>query len=241
MTARHRIDIRPRPKMDAADLVAAYCACGDYESGPSTRHGAADAGNRHIAAVSVNEAADVLDAGLTWLFDTEQPAGAVCHHLGFSVAPGDRTIGFIPDVRFPIVTMCLAYPERDDHDELTNPLTKHDVTDLAAFLTRRGRVVRDQWNGRGTMTVSMALAGHVHPTLRDAVERYHQGCPEHKTVFCGREDLPCPWFADGNRVLVKPVWPRTRDMHASGVQCTTCRGYATHKIWCDTVDGRGDR
>lgn len=242
MTVRHALTVVPRPKMDAPSLLAATCACGNYASGPSTRNGALTAGSQHVADANVNDAAETLAAGLAWMFDTVQPDGALCHHLGFTMAPGDRYIGFIPDARFPIVTMSLAYPEYDGKGGLTNPLTKQDVTALVGHLTGTGRVFRELWNGRGTETVSIALAGHVHPTLLAAVERYRNGCREHGgSVFCSRQqEPPCSWFADGHRLLVKPSWPRLRDQAVGGDECTTCRGRLAHKAWCDTLDGRGD-
>lgn len=165
------------------------------------------AGAQHVAAAVLNDAAPILDAGLAWLLTTVQPDDtSLCHHLGVYRRTTDRVFGFIPSPTWPIIVMELTDPRHDDHGTLTNPLTAFDVTSLAADLTRRGRTVRDTWNGKGCHTVSVALAGDVHPTLLAAVARYSRGCPEHpdQSVFCRVED--CTWWTR-RTLLLDPVWP----------------------------------
>lgn len=206
-TLRHAITIGPRPKMDARNLVAAVCSCGDYDSGPVSIYQADTSAQQHVAAATVNDARAVIGAGLAWLFDTVQPDGAACFHLGPSRDSGDRLFGFIPSAQWPILTMDLVHPEYDDRGNLTNPLTRHDVDTLWADMKRRGITVRSSWNGKGTHTVSLALAGHVHPTLLAAVETYRRGCPHHGgSVFCGREHA-CTYLADRYALLTGPAWP----------------------------------
>jgi hypothetical protein len=219
VTPRHTLSLVPSPKMDAPGLVAAECACGGYRSGPSTEHGAYADGRQHVAAAVLNDAADILTAGLAWLYDTVQPDDALCHHLGYAGGTVDRMFSFIPHYRWPIIVMRLPGPRYEgDPPRLINPLVKVDVSVLCAEMRRRGRTIAAKWNGKGTHSVSLALDGEVHPTLRAAVSRYCAGCAVHgNTVFCGREQ-GCDWYVTGNARLIKPAWSDTilADPHRIG-------------------------
>lgn len=207
---RHTITVVSRPKMDAPSLVAAVCACGDYTSGPTGTYQADTAGQQHVAAATVNDADAILTAGLTWLFDTAQPPDAICHHLGPSRATADRVFGFIPRCAGggPVVTMCLTHPTYDNRDNLTNPLTRHDVDALWADLKRRGHGIASSWNGKGTHTLSVQLLRPARPGLIVAVDNYARGCPHHSgNVFCGADRNGCTYLDDRMAMLVRPAWP----------------------------------
>lgn len=205
--ARHTVTLVPAPKMDTPTLMSAVCACGRYRSDPHSRNGATVAGLRHVADAVLNDAAPILTAGLAWLIDTVQPAGALTTHHGVGRGTPDRWFRFIPSPTWPIIAMELTHPDRDDRGNLLNPYTKYDVLSLHAALIRRGYTIRSTWNGVGCDTVSVALTGAVHPTLLDAVETYHRGCPDHHTVFCSPGRNGCGWYGNGNRHLVPPAWP----------------------------------
>lgn len=211
ITGRHTLTLVPSPKMDTPDLVAAECACGNYRSGPHTEHGALADGRQHVAMSVLNDAADIITAGLAWLYDTVQPGGALCHHLGFVRGTADRVFHFMPHHRWPILVMELAAPRHEHHGsyQLLNPLVKVDISTLCAQMRARGRTIAAKWNGKGTHTVSLALDGQIHPTLRAAVQRYMDGCPTHNSVFCGNDQDRCAWFTTGESRLIKPAWPAT--------------------------------
>lgn len=212
LPARHTLTLIPAPQTGIPTLLAAVCACG-YVCDPTSRNGAATSGLQHVAAAVIDDAAGILTAGLAWLIGTEQPAEALTTHHGVGRGTGDRRFRFVPSPTWPIIVMELTHPARDQRGNLLNPLTKHDVKALHVDLIRRGQTIRSTWNGVGCDTVSVALGGTVHPTLLDAVETYHRGCPVHHTVFCSPDRNGCDWYATGNRHLVKPAWP---DLEVSG-------------------------
>lgn len=204
---RHTLTLVPSPKMDAQSLMAAVCACGSYTSGPSSRNDAQTSGLQHVAAAVLNDAATILTAGLAWLVDTVQPPGVLTTHHGVGRGTPDRWFRFIPSPTWPILAMSISHPAVDERGNLLNPLTRHDVAALRAALLDRGHTIRSTWNGVGCDTVSVGLGGTTHPTLLDAVETYHRGCPEHRSVFCSPAENGCDWYGQGSRGLVPPTWP----------------------------------
>jgi hypothetical protein len=210
-TPRHTVAIVASPKMDTPSLVAAKCTCGNYRSGPTSESDARQSGRQHVAAAVLNDAWLILTTGLTWLYNTAQPADAVISHHGVYRGTPDRGFRFLPGGyghlgRSPIVTV-EVHPVFNGRGDVTNPLTREDVTALTANLRRRGHTIRETWNGKGRSTVSVALDGTVHPTLTAAVTRYHAACPTHYTVFCYRDG--CTWYADGYARIVEPAWTET--------------------------------
>jgi prevent-host-death family protein len=156
----------------------------------------------------------VLKAGLTWLYETEQPDGAIDQHHGVtSPEVGGRRYRFIPQgdpgIPGPIVVVDVAHPRmlRSPY-RAANPLGgREEVDEVIAALARLGREVVDSWNGNeGNITASLALADAAHDSLLAVVRRYGEGCPDHDgSVFCHGEG--CTWFADGHKLLVRPTWP----------------------------------
>lgn len=79
-----------------------------------------------------------------------------------------------------------------------------------AVVDRYGRLV-DRWNGAvGGKTVSFMVATDTSGVV-DALHRYHEGCPEHNTVFCngwqnGEYNKGCTYMSDALRREVPPNW-----------------------------------
>jgi hypothetical protein len=151
----------------------------------------------------------VLDAGLTWLYDTVQPDDAHQFHLGTSIdLPAyNRYYGFCPDggEHLPTVIINVGKLRFLPGRLQEHPLTPRELDDLAAELERRGFPVRATWNGFPASTGSVGLARPAHPTMVAAVERYHRGCTVHpkRSVFCDCEH----WRAEGARGIgpVRPI------------------------------------
>lgn len=152
-----------------------------------------------------------LAAGLRWLFDTEQPAGAVQQHHGVGLPPvGNRRFGFCPaggDSR-AVVTVAVANVEwrlQRGEQVSANPIRPTELDDLTTELASLGAEVVHTWNGHPGTTGSLALARPAHPSLLAAVDRYRAGCPTHpghgsdKGVFC-----QCGWYAAGNDLVIQP-------------------------------------
>ncbi|MEU9405556.1 hypothetical protein AB0E08_07615 [Streptomyces sp. NPDC048281] len=158
---------------------------------------------------------NALAAGLTWLFETEQPKGAMSSHLGESVRDqdGNRLYRFVPrgsgSGRVPVVVVNVLnkkYGDRSQHSELINGLEADEMDAVAADLEALGYTVIDRWNGApGGESGSLALEGTAHPSLLAAVNLRGDGCTnngdEHQTgsVFCG-----CGWAVTGRQLLIRP-------------------------------------
>lgn len=179
-------------------------------------------GNRKVA----------LTAGLKWLFETEQPEGAMASHHGEDVRDqdGNRRYSFVPrgsrSNRAPVVVVNVLdkkYEERDQYRELANGLDEGEMDAVAADLEALGYTVIDRWNGStGGETGSLALEGSAHPSLLAAVALQQAGCTnkgdEHKTgsVFCG-----CGWAVTGRQQLVRP--DRVEVMLPREGNCPDCK------------------
>jgi len=155
--------------------------------------------------------ADVLEAGLRWLYDTEQPAGAILQHHGASL-PGDgnRRFRFIPagaQHRVVVIVDVADVQWEERGGRAANPLRPGELDELTGGLAALGAEVVETWNGYPGVTGSLALARPAHPTLLAALDRYHRGCPDHpsRSVFCD-----CGWYAAGNTLIVRPEVRATR-------------------------------
>lgn len=150
---------------------------------------------------------DVLTAGLTWLYDTVQPDGAIITHHGTGHRAGPRLrLGFVP-MPDPVIVINIAdaqYGEDLDRT-LKNPLTADEYTEVQILLAELGRPPIDRWNGAGCDSGSFRLTGPIHPTLAAAVEKYRAGCPVHPGPLCSWDG--CPWYPTGNKLIVNPSWP----------------------------------
>lgn len=138
----------------------------------------------------------ILAAGLRWLYETEQPDGAMVFHLGTVLgdSDGSRTYGFVPDgIGRPVVVVKVARQEWKDEGSdrvLANPIGVDELIEVAAELSKLGAKVVHTWNGHPSPTGSLALDQLAHPSLLAAVEKYSAGCPVHpqRSVFCD-----CGW------------------------------------------------
>lgn len=93
------------------------------------------------------------------------------------------------------------------------PFTKDEIDTLRERLVSHGAKLTDEWNGAGLNTASFALASsNVSRSLGRATAMYHEGCPEHDTVFCGgwqasRGEENCTFMPAGFAALVPPSFP----------------------------------
>lgn len=156
----------------------------------------------------------VLAAGLRWIFDTEQPDGAMVSYHGYSRLVDDVVYGFCGRGAddLPVVTLNRLAPIYGD-DDLLNPLTSDELLPVPVLLLRLGHPANRFWNSadpaalRGD-TGSFGLAQPAHPSLIAALDRYRAGCPVHHTVFCGAPgQQECTWLRDGYARAVLPTWP----------------------------------
>lgn len=157
-----------------------------------------------------------LKAGLDWLCNTAQPAGALIQHHGVQAPPVDgRCYGFVPAMSMvrlpltPVVTVRVADPHWADEPSqwvLTNPLGGDtERRQITAVLDGLGFSVSQHWGNWDGECGSLAIAVTPHPSLADAVNTYHAGCPQHpaRGVFC-----PCGWSRKPSMLLKSPVWPQ---------------------------------
>ena len=157
--------------------------------------------------------ADIIRAGLAWLYDTEQPDGALLQHHGahITTAHDSRVYQFAPDGDrgTPVVAVEVARPRYDDiagEWVCLTPLRLGELAELAAFIAAEGVPVRGTWNGEpGQHIGSVGLGRRAGLSLRDAVSLYRHGCPEHDSVFC--PDDGCRWYANGKAHVVWPTHP----------------------------------
>lgn len=173
------------------------------------------------------ELAAILDAGLCWLYDTEQPDDAHHQHHGIVLGLPDtnRLYGFCPAGwgNRPVVSVDVAkveYKLDGDGDTIpANPLDVLELDALAAELKRRGFTPSSTWNGHPGVTGSVGLARAAHPTLTAAVDRYRRGCIVHpdRGVFCD-----CEAWRAGYRRILQP----TREEQPAAEEpaaCAKCR------------------
>jgi len=155
------------------------------------------------AGVDVEMHRGVLCSGLSWLYDTEQPASAVLQHHGEGLASqGNRGLRFIPSgwggrVVIIVDVTKVEYGTNPGTRRPLNPLAVGELDAFTALLADLGHKVVHTWNGHPAVTGSLALAEPAHPSLQAAVARYHAGCPTHRTTLCR-----CGWYRQGNRHLI---------------------------------------
>jgi hypothetical protein len=156
-------------------------------------------------AMDVDRLQATVDAGLAWLYDTEQPDTAILQHHGVPLpAVGNRRLSFCPVGfnRQPVVVVnVVTVTYIEDSLRPHNPLAAGELEALAALIGRSAPV-STTWNGHPAATGSIGLARPAHPSLVAAVTRYHARCPEHDSVFCSRTG--CGWYRDGHRTVIYP-------------------------------------
>jgi len=153
----------------------------------------------------------VLAAGLRWLYEVEQPVGAILQHHGAGLQPVVAARRYraapagwadLPVISVEVVGQRWIGTGRTYRCE--NPLEGRDeMAEIAAAIESLGVLVRRLWNGgEGAVHASFSLARPAHPSLVAAVHRYRAGCPEHGGVFCGTG--LCGWWPDGHALAVRP-------------------------------------
>jgi len=151
-----------------------------------------------------------LDAGLCWLYATEQPDTALVERCGVRIISGDRIVRFLPVGMegHPLIVLDARIPRwRTRPTECgIGTLPECELAAVAAQLRELG-VASSRWHYHGT-TGTIVLAVLAHPSLRAAIERFSAGCPWHHSQVC---DAPisaggqgCPWHTDGHNAA---VWP----------------------------------
>lgn len=155
------------------------------------------------------QAADVLTAGLRWLYETGQPDNAHAQHHGEQLAAdNNRIYRFIPvgAANLPVVVVDVAKIEwttdARGYNVAANPLEPDELERLAEEIRALGYEVGHTWNGHPATTGSVGLVRPAHPAQVAAVERYHRGCPDHpqRSVFCD-----CEVWRAGFRRVVRPA------------------------------------
>jgi hypothetical protein len=134
--------------------------------------------------------------GIAWLFDMEQPEGAVIspHGLAVSVPDERRTVRFLPrgSHGYPVIVLT--------HEDPNLPLRLNEVESLGQWCQRLRVTVRQTWNGHPSSTGSVELFRSARPSLRQAVERYEEGCPQHAPAL----ECECSWYTVGRACLRLP-------------------------------------
>jgi hypothetical protein len=159
----------------------------------------------------------LLAAGLCWLYDTVQPGDSVIPHhgTGHGYADGTRSYSFSSEGahHLPAIVIMVRHWDYGPDGEIAHLLTAAEIDATAAAITELGGDIARTWNGAGSITGGFGLADPAHWSLRHAVNRYREGCPEHKTVFCNQADFaarggyePCTWYAAGFARIVQPAW-----------------------------------
>ena len=151
----------------------------------------------------------ILRAGLAWLFNTEQPDGAISMHHGETAPEVDnRTYRFCPAGVAAAAVVIVEVP----HYKLVMPgyrpepaIEPGEMGKLVAAIEALDVRVASTWNGTGFTTGSVGLVRPAGPSLAAAVRRYHAGCPDHDGNVFSHDG--CTWFVDGARLLVRPTWP----------------------------------
>ena len=111
----------------------------------------------------------VLLVGLRWLFDTEQPAGAVQCPAGDSLpSPGGRAFRFIPADRDGRAALGIAVTTGTAGDAIGG----HEAADFIDLLEGMGEEVLAINSVAAGSFYVLTLARPAHPTLRSAVVRY---------------------------------------------------------------------
>ena len=104
-----------------------------------------------------------LDAGLRWMFDTEQPPAAILQHHGTSLAcPNNRRLRFCPVGwgGHPVVVLNVRRVQYGPPGlGPRNPLAAGELELLMEAIERSGASeVVSTWNGHPPVTASVALA-----------------------------------------------------------------------------------
>ena len=159
-----------------------------------------------LAAPSFSAA---LDAGLRWLYTTEQPGNALVERCGVRIISGDRIVRFLPVgvEGNPLIILDARIPRWSPRPAIgVGTLPECEFDAVAAQLRELG-VVSSRWHYHST-TGTIVLSHLAHASLRAAIDRFSAGCPWHHSQVC---DAPisaggqrCTWHTDGHNAA---VWP----------------------------------
>lgn len=151
-----------------------------------------------------------LQAGLAWLHTIPQPPTALINHQGLPLrTTTNRTLRFVPARGRALVVIDVhTLTWKDNGEELTptDHIGPTELNDLTTLLATLGAKVTSTWNGHPTITGTLALARHPHPTLTKAANRYRTGCPHHpeRKTLC-----TCGWYEHGRAQLLHPTTEST--------------------------------
>lgn len=151
-----------------------------------------------------------LEAGLHWLHHTEQPQGALIDHHGalLPTTIDNRKLRCVPAYNgkalITIDVARLRWIHNGDQLHPTDQIGPHELDDLAALLDQAGAPIATTLNGYPTITGTLVLQRHAHPTLVAAANRYRKGCRAHpaKGTLC-----PCGWYIRGRNRIIPPYIP----------------------------------
>lgn len=126
-------------------------------------------GTERAVAPGVTAHLPVLLVGLRWLFDTEQPAGAMQCPAGDSLSSvGGRAFRFIPADRDGRAALGIAVTTGIAGDAIGG----HEAADFIDLLEGMGEEVLAINSVAAGSFYVLTLARPAHPTLRSAVVRY---------------------------------------------------------------------
>jgi len=166
--------------------------------------------------------ATILDTGLGWLYETEQPDDAHQDHRGITLdlPEGNRLYNFCPVAAggLPVVIVKVAKVEWIDNVRPANPLASGELEALVEELRRRGVDVDSTWGGHPARLGGVRLTCTAHPTLVAAVARIPLEAPpaSEREQDQPQQTKPFPfWYTEpaGNRVEIEPA----DTAHQSGV------------------------
>jgi hypothetical protein len=166
--------------------------------------------------VTPQQLTHVLRVGVTWLTAITQPIGAISDSHGPKARLGSHASAAFAPARphqgrpgSAVVVVDAGYTRMLGRYESLR-LTQEDCDRVAETLAAVGADVYDSWNGAGYQHGSWAITG-ISPTLARAVDHYREGCPQHRTVFCGGWQAStgqerCTWYRTGAALLAKPLF-----------------------------------
>lgn len=158
---------------------------------------------------TLTEMRKIMRAILVWLYQVEQPAGAMLSHHGASfTATKHRRITLLARVSdgHPSVHIEAKQAVRVGTYGVRNPLGPDELDQWKQVAAEFGFTPHTSWNGHPTAGGSFCLHEPPHPSLLAALELHAQGCtnPEHIDSGKGGALCPCGWWRPGAVLLKNP-------------------------------------
>ena len=179
-----------------------------------------------VPPVDWTNVVDTLRKGRAWM-DVTPPDGAVLQHHGIgNYCGGGLRITFAPNARMgnsgernstPEGTTTIIFHLRvvdlnptgrtwaDEYVWRPDPFDEDTVDRLRRLVVEHVGPVVDEWNGAPFDSWSCVVEGGT--AAARSVANYHDRCPEHSSVFCGRDG--CNWYSDGRDLVPEPGWVHT--------------------------------